>query len=51
MWNLSTKQMKRREGKGSKNNIRLGRGTKYKRLLNIENKLGVAGEIVGGGMC
>ena len=37
-------------GEGSKNNIKTGRGTKHKGLLNIENKLRVAGGVVGGGM-
>ena len=37
-------------GKGSKNNIKTGRGTKQKRLLNTEKKLRVAGGVVGGGM-
>ena len=27
-----------------------GRGTKHKRFLNMENKLRVAGGVVGGGM-
>ena len=36
-----------REGK--QNNIKTGRGTKHKRLLNIENKQRVTGRIVGGG--
>ena len=35
---------------GSKNNIKTGRGTKQKRLLNTENKLRVAGGVVGLGM-
>ena len=39
-----------REGKGSKNNIKTGRGTKHKRLLNVENKQKVAGGAVGGAM-
>ena len=29
------------QGKGSKNNIKTGRGTKYKRLLNMENNRGL----------
>ena len=37
-----------REGK--KNNIKTGRGTKQKRLINMENKQRVAGGVVGGGM-
>ena len=36
--------------KGNKNNIKTGRGTKQKRLINMENKLRVAGGVVGGGM-
>ena len=35
-----------REGKQS--NIRTGRGTKQKRLINMENKQRVAGGVVGG---
>ena len=38
-----------REGKGSKNNIKTGRGTKRKRLLNTENKQRDAEGVVGGG--
>ena len=39
------------EHKGrSKNNIKIGRGTKHKRLLNMENKQRVTGGVVGGGM-
>ena len=37
-------------GKGNKNNIKTGRETKQKRLINMENKLRVAGGVVGGGM-
>ena len=37
-------------GKGSKNNIKTGRRTKQKRLLNTENKQRVAGGVVGGRM-
>ena len=37
-------------GKGSKNNIKTGREAKPKRLINMENKLRVAGGVVGGGM-
>ena len=37
-------------GKGSKNNIKTGRGTKEKRLINMENKLRVTGGVVEGGM-
>ena len=35
-------------GKGSKNNIKTERGTKHKRLLNMENKQRVTGGVVGG---
>ena len=31
---------------GSKNNIKTGRGTEHKRLLNTENKLRAAGRFV-----
>ena len=37
------------EHKGSKNNLKTGRRTKYKRLLNAENKHRVAGGVVGVG--
>ena len=37
-------------GKGYKNNIKTGRGTKQKRLINMENKLRVMGGVVGGRM-
>ena len=37
------------EHKGSKNNIKTGRGTKHKRLINMENKQRVTGGVVGGG--
>ena len=33
-----------------KNNIKTGSGTKQKRLISMENKLRVAGGIVGGEM-
>ena len=33
-----------------KNNIKTGRGTKQKRLINMENKLRVTGGVVGVGM-
>ena len=37
------------EHKGrEKNNIKTGRGTKHKRLINMENKLRVTGGVVGG---
>ena len=35
---------------GEQNNIKTGRGTKQKRLINTENKLRVAGGVVGGRM-
>ena len=31
-----------------KNNIKTGKGTKQKRLINMENKLRVTGGVVGG---
>ena len=37
-----------REGK--QNNIKTGRGTKQRRLINMENKLRVTDGGVGGGM-
>ena len=37
-------------GKGNKNKLKTGRGTKQKRLINMENKLRVTGGVVGGGM-
>ena len=33
---------------GNKNNIKTGRGTKQKSLINMENKLRVTGGVVGG---
>ena len=47
MWNLIYKID---IGKGSTNNTKTRRGTKHKRLSNMENKLRVAGRVVGGGM-
>ena len=38
------------KGEGSKNNIKTGRGSKQKRLTNMENKLRVTGRVVGGRM-
>ena len=38
------------KGRETKNNIKTGKGTKQKRLKNMENKLRVAGGVVGGGM-
>ena len=37
------------KGRGNKKNIKTGRGTKHKRLINMENKLRVTGGVVGGG--
>ena len=45
---MKTLRYKTDEHKGSKNNIKTGRGTKHKRLLNMENKQRVAGGVVGG---
>ena len=47
MWNL---RYQTDEHKGKEVNIKIGRGTKRKRLLNIESKLRVAEGIVDGGM-
>ena len=33
-------------GKGNKNNLKTGRGTKQKRLINMENKQRVTGGVV-----
>ena len=38
------------KGRESKNNIKTGRGTKHKRLLNMENQQRVTGWVLGGGM-
>ena len=46
MWNLRSKTDEHRRRKA---NTKTGRGTKHKRILNIENKLGVAGGVVGRG--
>ena len=35
---------------GNKNNIKTGRGTKQKSLINMENKLRVSGRVVGAGI-
>ena len=35
------------KGKGNKNNIKTGRGTKHKRLINMENKQRVTGLLEG----
>ena len=48
MWNLRNKTDERR-GKGRKNKIKTERGANHKRLLNTENKPGVAVGEVGGG--
>ena len=39
-----------RKGRETKKYIKTGRGTKQKRLINMENKQRVAGGVVGGGM-
>ena len=46
---MRTLRDKRHEhkGKGNENNIKIGRGTKQKRLINMENKLRVTGGVVG----
>ena len=41
--------MNTREGKGSKNNIKTGKGMKHKRLINMENKLRVTEGLWEGG--
>ena len=46
---MRTLRDKTDEHKGNKNN-KTGRGTKQKRLINMENKLRVAGGVVGEGM-
>ena len=38
------------KGRETKNNIKTEKGTKQKRLINMENELRVAGGVVGGGM-
>ena len=47
---MRTLKYKTDEHKGSKNNIKTGRETKHKRLLNMENKQRVTGRVVGVGM-
>ena len=47
---MRTLRDKTDEHKGSKKNIKTGRGTKHKKLLNMENKLRVTGGVVGGGI-
>ena len=39
-----------KQGKGSENNIKTEREINQKRLLNIENKLKVAGGVLVGGI-
>ena len=50
---MSTLRDKTGEHKGreTKKYIKTGRGTKQKRLINMENKLRVTGGVMGGGMC
>ena len=45
----SKRQNRWTERKGNKNNVKTGRGTKQKRLINMENKLRVTGGVVGAG--
>ena len=47
---MRTLRDKTHEHKGRKAKIKTGRGTKHKRLLNMENKQSVTGGVVGGGM-
>ena len=48
---MRTLRDKTDEHKGrEKNNIKTGRGTKQKRLINMENKLKIAAGVVGEGM-
>ena len=47
---MRTLRDKTDEHKGRETKIKTGRGTKQKRLLNMENKLRVTGGGVGGGM-
>ena len=49
MWNLRSKTNEHR-GKKEKNTLKTEKKANYKRLLNTENKLRVAGGKVGGGM-
>ena len=37
------------KGRETKNNMKTGRGTEQKRLINMENKLRVAGGVLGRG--
>ena len=48
MWNLRYKTDEHK-GREIKNNIKTGRGTKHKRLLNMENKQRVTRGVVEGG--
>ena len=45
---MRTLRQRTDEQKGSKNNIKTGRGTKHERLLNIENRGLLEGGVVGG---
>ena len=47
---MRTLRDKTDEHKGGEAKIKTGRGTRHKRLLNMENKQRVAGGVVGGGM-
>ena len=47
---MRTLRDKTDEHKGREKNIKTGRGTKQKRLINMENKLKVIGGVVGRGM-
>ena len=49
MWNLRNKTDEYR-GREAKNNIKTERETNSQRLLNTENKLKVAGGVLGRGM-
>ena len=46
---MRTLRYKTDEHKGSKNNIKTGRGQKHNRLLNMENKQRVTGSVWEGG--
>ena len=47
---MRTLRDKTDEHNGREAKIKTGRGTKQKRLINMENKLRVMGGVVGGGM-
>ena len=47
---MTTLRHRTDEHKESKNNIKTGRGTTHKRLLNMENKQRVPGWVLGGVM-